>query len=64
MLSVLTKLRHHFDTVSMRNRMTVFCDQGVQIEGWFKGELLYALQQLKEKRRLTSSREKRNTVEE
>jgi len=44
--------------------MTVFCDQGVQIEGWFKGELLYALQQLKEKRRLTSSREKRNTVEE
>jgi hypothetical protein len=44
MKSLLPHLRDHFD--ALENHMLCFTTQGVQIEGWFKGELLVLLQRL------------------
>lgn len=41
MLSLMPHLRKHFD--SLTDRLDCFCSQGVQLEGWFKGELLFVL---------------------
>lgn len=39
-------LRAHFDP--LQSRMRSFASHGVQLEGWFKGELLFALDAMKE----------------
>ena len=44
MKRLLPYLRSHFD--ALESRMVCFCEQGVQLEGWFKGELLFLLRQL------------------
>ena len=44
MLSLLPQLRKHFD--SLQDRLTLFAQQGIQVEGWFKGELLLAFSRL------------------
>ena len=43
---IVLELKKHFD--DKNGIFTCFCTQGVQIEGWLKGELLYFLSQLKE----------------
>ena len=43
---IVLELKKHFD--DKNEIFTCFCTQGVQIEGWLKGELLYFLSQLKE----------------
>jgi len=48
MESLVPHLRAHFD--SLQDRMLCFTTQGVQIEGWFKGETLFLLEQLAKQR--------------
>jgi hypothetical protein len=45
MLELLPAFRQHFD--SLQDRLTCFCDMGIQVEGWFKGELLALLGSLR-----------------
>jgi hypothetical protein len=42
---LLADIRAHFST--LENRLRVFAQQEVQLEGWFKGECLFLLQELK-----------------
>ena len=44
MLSLLPPLRKHFD--SLEDRLILFARQGIQVEGWFKGETLLVLSRL------------------
>jgi hypothetical protein len=44
---LISLLRLHFD--SLEDRMRCFATLGVQVEGWFKGELLLALNSCREK---------------
>jgi hypothetical protein len=41
MITLLPHLRHHFD--HLQDRLQCFCRAGVQVEGWFKGEMLFLL---------------------
>jgi len=52
MQKIVKKLGHEFDR--MQDRMRVFCEQGVQVEGWFKGEFLYCLNLLAEEGSISS----------
>ncbi len=47
MIELMPKLRNHFDP--LLSQFICFCKHGVQLEGWFKGELLTALEQLEQK---------------
>lgn len=46
MQHLIKHLRAHFDP--LEDRMLSFCNHGVQLEGWFKGELLVVLDSLRE----------------
>ncbi len=41
MQNILIKMKEHFD--SLQDRLACFCKYGVQVEGWFKGELITLL---------------------
>ena len=45
MFELLPRMQQHFD--ALQDRLTCFCDLGIQCEGWFKGELLTLLTQLR-----------------
>jgi hypothetical protein len=44
MLTVLPRLKQHFD--HLQDRLKCFCRAGVQVEGWFKGEMLFLLEEM------------------
>jgi hypothetical protein len=46
METLFPHVRHHFD--SLLDRLLCFKQQEVQVEGWFKGELLFLLSRLKD----------------
>ena len=59
MKDITKRLKCHFD--QLRNRMPVFCQHGVQVEGWLKGEMLFALEHLKDNGIINNfDREKKN----
>ncbi len=45
MEELIPHLVNHFD--GLQDRLACFCEQGVQVEGWFKGELLALLSELR-----------------
>jgi hypothetical protein len=47
MIELLPAFREHLDP--LQDRLTCFCDMGIQVEGWFKGELLTLLGSLKKR---------------
>jgi hypothetical protein len=50
MIELLPRLQAHFDT--LEDRLICFTKMGVQVEGWFKGELLTLLSSLREQGRI------------
>ncbi len=50
LIKILLKLKNYFNT--KKEILTCFCVQGVQLEGWLKGELLYFLSNLKESKEI------------
>jgi hypothetical protein len=48
MIDLIPRLRSHFDP--MQSRFKCFLNEGVQLEGWFKGEMLFVLDQIKSER--------------
>jgi hypothetical protein len=51
MIELLPRLRAHFDT--LEDRLICFTNMGVQVESWFKGELLTLLSSLRAQGRVT-----------
>jgi len=45
MIELLPVLQRHFD--KLQEHLVCFCETGVQVEGWFKGELLTLLSSLR-----------------
>lgn len=45
LLNIVLELKNHFD--GKKEIMGCFCNQGVQLEGWLKGELLYLFSNFK-----------------
>lgn len=48
MHTLIPHLRSHFD--SLQDRLATFYQEGVQLEGWFKGEMLFTLDQLRKRK--------------
>jgi hypothetical protein len=44
MITLLPHLKQHFD--HLQDRLLCFCRAGVQVEGWFKGEMLFLLEEM------------------
>lgn len=51
MLSLIPRLRNHFDP--LQARFDCFCRYGVQVESWFKGEFLLALDEMQRERAIS-----------
>jgi len=51
MENLLRDVLAHFS--QLENRLRIFAQQEVQLEGWFKGECLFLLEQLKSRGRIT-----------
>jgi hypothetical protein len=49
-LDLIPRLRTHFDP--LRDHFDCFCRYGVQLEGWFKGELLVAFDAMRRERHI------------
>lgn len=49
MQTIHKALKSHFDDQSQLARLKIFNVQGIQVEGWMKGEMLYVFAQLKDR---------------